>query len=319
MNLYKISLKIPGALQPDLIFFAGMKSALIRLHTAVFLWGFTGVLGRAINLNEGWLVWWRMFITTVSLWILFYFLKSIYKIALRDFLKIASIGTVLALHWLAFYGSIKYANVSIALTCLSTTGLLSAIIEPIFFRTMINLYELILGVFALAGIAIIYATNLNFSIGIYIGLISALLTVLVSVMNKKLIKGYAHQTITLYQLTGGFLGLSILLPIYNFLFPSAQKIPQHFDWLWLIVLSWCCTILTFILYINVLKKVSAFTVNLTLTLEPVYGIILAFLIYHENETLSRYFFIGFGLILIAVVLQMFRLIKEHKKLPLNPL
>ena len=296
-----------------------MKGALIRLHTAVFLWGFTGVLGRAISLNEGWLVWWRMFITAISLWILFYFLKYIRKVSLKDFLKIAAVGTVLSLHWLTFYGSIKYANVSIALTCLSTTGLLSAVIEPLFFRRKINMYELVLGVFALAGIALIYATNLSFSTGIYVGLISAVLTVLVSVMNKKLIDGYAPETITLYQLTGGFLGLSFLMPLYNYLFPSTQKIPQHLDWLWLIILSVCCTIFTFMLYINALKKVSAFTANLTLTLEPVYGIILAFIIYHENTTLSHYFFFGFGLILIAVFLQMFRLIKDQRKLPVNPL
>src|ERR1044072_3112922 len=159
-----------------------MKGALIRLHIAVFLWGFTGVLGRAITLNEGWLVWWRMFITTISLWILFYFSKRLRKISFRDFLKIAAIGTVLSLHWLTFYGSIKYANVSIALTCLSTTGLLSAIIEPAFFRRRINMYEIVLGVFALAGIALIYVTNLSYSTGIYIGRLSAVLTVLVSVM-----------------------------------------------------------------------------------------------------------------------------------------
>ena len=291
-----------------------MKDALIRLHIAVFLWGFTGVLGRTILLNEGWLVWWRMFITSVSLWLLFYFQKRIKKITFKSFLKIALIGTVLALHWLCFYGSIKYANVSIALTCLSTTGLLSAIIEPLFFRRKINVPELVLGLFALAGIALIYFTNLSYSIGIYVGLIAAILAVFVSVMNKKFTTGYAPETITLYQLTGGFLGLSLLLPLYNFLFPSIYKIPQHFDWLWLIILSWCCTILTFMLYIKALKKVSAFTVNLTLTLEPVYGIILAFVIYHENKNLSRYFFSGFGLICIAVFLQMLRLMHQNKKL-----
>lgn len=296
-----------------------MKDALVRLHTAVFLWGFTGVLGRAISLNEGWLVWWRMFITAVSLWILFYFLKRIRKISLKDFLKIAAIGTVLSLHWLCFYGSIKYANVSIALTCLSTSGLLSAIIEPIFFRRRIDASEIILGMFALGGIALIYATNLSYSIGIYVGLVAAVLTVLVSVMNKKLIHGFPAETITLYQLTGGFVGLSILLPLYNYVFPSVHNIPQHFDWLWLLILSWLCTILTFMLYINSLKKVSAFTVNLTLTLEPVYGIILAFLIYHENKTLSKYFFLGFGLIFIAVILQMFRLVKQQIKLPVDAL
>lgn len=296
-----------------------MKNALIRLHTAVFLWGFTGVLGRAINLNEGWLVWWRMFITVISLWVLFYFLKIIRKVSLKNFLKIASIGTVLSLHWLMFYGSIKYANVSIALTCLSTTGLLSAIIEPLFFRRRINMYEVALGVFALSGIALIYVTNLSYSTGIYIGLLSAVLTVLVSVMNKKLVAGYQPETITLYQLTGGFLGLSILMPLYNYLFPSIQTIPEHYDWLWLLILSWICTILTFMLYINALKKVSAFTMNLTLTLEPVYGIVLAFILFRENQSLSKYFFLGFGLILFAVCLQMFRLIKKHKKLPLTPL
>ncbi len=296
-----------------------MKSALIRLNIAVFLWGFTGVLGRAITLNEGWLVWWRMLITVISLWILFYFLKSIRKISLKDFLKIALTGTVLSLHWLTFYGSVKYANVSIALTCLSTTGLLSAVIEPLFFRRRINVYELILGLFALFGIVLIYRTNISFSTGIYIGLLSAFLIVIVSVMNKKLITGYAPETITLYQLTGGFIGLSILMPVYNLLFPGTQKLPQHFDWLWLVILSWCCTILTFILYIKALEKVSAFTSNLILTLEPVYGIILAFIIYHENKSLSNYFFLGFALILLAVLLQMFRIIKNHRKLPVDPL
>jgi len=303
----------------DLAFFATMKGTLIRLHAAVFLWGFTGVLGRAISLNEGWLVWWRMLITVISLWVLFYSLKKINRIPLKDFLKIAAIGTVLSIHWLFFYGSIKYANVSIALTCLSTTGLLSAVIEPLFFRRKINPYELALGIFALGGIALIYITNLSYSVGIFIGLLSAVFTVLVSVMNKKLITGYTAESITLYQLTGGFLGLTVLLPLYNFLFPATRMVPHQWDWLWLVILSWCCTIFTFMLYIKALRNISAFTLNLTLTLEPVYGIILAFLLYHENKTLSSSFFIGFGLILAAVFLQMLRLVKQHRRLPVNPL
>ncbi|HNP22482.1 MAG TPA: EamA family transporter [Panacibacter sp.] len=289
-----------------------MKPALIRLHIAVFLWGFTGVLGRLISLNEGWLVWWRMFITAAALWIYFFFSKQIQKISLRDFLKIASIGTILSLHWLLFYGSIKYANVSIALTCLATTGLLSAIIEPLFFRRKINSTEILLGMFALVGIAIIYVSNLQFSAGIYIGLLSALATVIVSVLNKKIVSGYAPQAITLYQLTGGFLGLTILMPLYNYLLHSNIQVPQQWDWLWLAILGIFCTVLTFILYISALKRVSAFTVNLTLTLEPVYGIILAFAVFSENKYLSHYFYIGFALILVAVVLQMRRIVKQQR-------
>ena len=289
-----------------------MKAALIRLHVAVFLWGFTGVLGRLISLNEGWLVWWRMFITAIALWIYFFFKGKIEKVSLRDFLKIASIGTILAIHWLFFYGSIKYANVSIALTCLATTGLLSAIIEPIFFRRKINAKELLLGTFALAGIVIIYFSNLQFSVGIYIGLLSAVATVIVSVLNKKIVTGFTPQSITLYQLTGGFIGLTFLMPLYNLLLHSNIQYPQQWDWFWLVLLACFCTVLTFILYIGALHKVSAFTVNLTLTLEPVYGIILAFAVYQENKYLSDYFYIGFALILIAVFLQMRRIVKEQK-------
>ena len=288
-----------------------VRSALLRMHLAVFIWGFTGVLGRAIELAEGPLVWWRMFITAVSLWILFYFFGWIKKITAKEFLKIAMIGTVLAVHWLCFYGSIKYSNVSVALTCLATSGLLSAIVEPLFFRRKINITELSLGLFALAGIAIIYFSNLSFSIGIYIGLASALFTVLVSVMNKKLVDGFSPQTICLYQLTGGFLGLSLLMPLYHYLLPSEKLLPDGSDWLWLVVLSWACTIFTFFLSIFALKRLSAFTMNLLLTLEPVYGIILAFAIYNESKDLSEYFYIGFGLILLAVVLQMRRLTRRR--------
>jgi drug/metabolite transporter (DMT)-like permease len=290
-----------------------IQAALLRMHLAVFIWGFTGVLGRAISLNEGLLVWWRLLITVITLWVVFYFLGWIRKIKRKDFFKIAAIGTVLALHWLCFYGSIKYANVSVALTCLATSGLFSAIIEPIFFRKRINAIELFLGLFALAGIAIIYFSNLKFSIGIYIGLAASLFTVLVSVMNKKLVDGHEPQTICLYQLTGGFLGLSLLMPLYNYLFPSKVMVPVGYDWLWLVILSWLCTIITFFLYIYALRRLSAFTMNLTLTLEPVYGIILAFVFYNESKDLSQYFYIGFGLILLAVILQMRRLTKQ--KLP----
>jgi drug/metabolite transporter (DMT)-like permease len=289
-----------------------MKSALIRLHAAVFLWGFTGILGRLITLNEGWLVWWRMLITAIVLWIYFFFSKQIQKVSAKNFLKIASIGTILSIHWLLFYGSIKYANVSIALTCLATTGLLSAIIEPLFFRRRIDTSELVLGTFALAGIGIIYFSNLQFSVGIYIGLLSSLATVIVSVLNKKIVGGYTPQVITLYQLTGGFLGLTILMPLYNYFLHSTVQYPRPLDWLWLFILACCCTVLTFILYIGALKKVSAFTVNLTLTLEPVYGIILAFLVFQENKYLSHYFYIGFALILIAVMLQMRRIVKQQR-------
>lgn len=279
------------------------------MHLAVFLWGFTGVLGRLITLSETWLVWWRLFITAASLWIMFFFLKQIKRLPLKSISYIAFLGTIQALHWVGFYGSIKYANVTIALTTLSTSALMAALLEPVVMKKRFDPVEIVLGFFALAGIVIIYNTHLHFSIGIVIGLIAALLTVIVSVLNKKMIDTYDPQSITLYQLTGGFIGLSILLPLYQVLFPTNSFIPATLDWLWLVLLSWVCTIFTFFLYIRSLKKVSAFTMNLTLTLEPVYGIILAFLLFKENKEMSFWFYAGFALISLSVLFHMWRILK----------
>ena len=294
-----------------------MRKALLQLHAAVFLWGFTGVLGRVITLDQTWLVWYRLLITAVSLWVLYFFLKKIRKLPLRSVFFIGCIGLTQALHWVFFYGSIKYANITIALTTLSTSALLASIIEPVFLKKRFDPAEIFLGLFAIAGIVIIYNTHLAFSIGIIIGLLSALLTVIVSVLNKKIVDRYQPEQITLYQLTGGFIGLSLLLPVYQYYFPEKHYIPQAMDWFWLVVLSWVCTIMTFFLYIRSLKKISAFTMNLTLTLEPIYGIILAFVIYHENKNLSRWFYVGFALIALAVAFHMVRLLRTSAKIKMK--
>ena len=288
-----------------------MRKALIQLNTAVFLWGFTGVLGKVIQLSETWLVWYRLLITAISLWLLYAFQKKIPRLPIRSILYIGLIGTIQALHWVCFYGSIKYSNVTISLTCLSTSALISSFLEPIVLKKRFDPIEILLGMFAIAGIAIIYNTHLQFSLGIIIGLLSALLTVIVSVMNKKMIDTYEPESITLYQLTGGFLGLTLIMPLYNFLFNIPAAAPAVMDWVWLIILSWICTIFTFFLYIRSLKSVSAFTMNLTLTLEPVYGIILAFLIFQENEMFSNWFYLGFALIVISVAFHTWRIVRKQ--------
>lgn len=287
-----------------------MKRALIQLNAAVFLWGFTGVLGRAISLDSTMLVWWRLLITMISLWVLYIIQGKPKRMPWPAIIKISLIGTILALHWVCFYASIKLANVTIALTCLSTTALLAALLEPLVLRKRFDPAEIFLGLFAIAGILVIYNTHLEFSTGIIVGLLSALLTVLVSVLNKKIVDQYRPDQITLYQLSGGFLGLTLLLPVFLYFFPGGWSVPTTMDWIWLLVLSWVCTILTFFLYIRALKKVSAFTVNLALTLEPIYGIILAFIIYKENRYLNDWFYLGFALIAIAVVFHMWRLVKK---------
>lgn len=297
-----------------------MKKALLQLNTAVFLWGFTGVLGRLITLKEFSLVWYRLLITVLSLWLLYFVLKKSVRLPLKSVLYISIVGTIQALHWVCFYGSIKYANVTIALTCLSTSALLSSLLKPLLTKKRLVITEVVLGLFAIGGIIIIYQSHLQFSTGIWVGLLSALLTVIVSVLNKKMIDDYEPHSITLYQLTGGFVGLTLLMPFAVAVLQQPLTAPLPMDWLWLVVLSWVCTILTFFLYIRSLKQVSAFTMNLLLTLEPVYGILLAFLLFKENALLSNYFYLGFGLIAVAVALHIFRLLTAARQpsAPSNP-
>jgi len=290
-----------------------MKNALIRLHIAVILWGFTGVLGQAITLDSTMLVWWRLLITTVSLWLLYALRGRLTLLPMRAILRIGGIGTLLALHWVCFYASIKLANVTIALTCLSTAALFSSVVEPLLLRRKFDPVEGVLGLFAIAGIFIIYRTNLHYSAGIAVGLLASIFTVLVSVLNKKIVDDYPGEQLALYQLSGGFVGLTLLLPLFHYFFGEAWRSPTPWDWGWLLVLSWVCTIFTYFLYIRALKKVSAFTLNLTLTLEPVYGILLAFAIYHENKDLSPWFYPGFGLIALAVVFHMAHLVRTSRE------
>jgi len=292
-----------------------MKKAFLQLHLAVFLAGFTGILGRLITLNEGLLVWYRLLISSATMWVLFLLLKKIQKISFRDILKITGVGFIAAMHWVTFYGSIKSANVSVALVCFSSVGFFTALLEPLIFKKRIDITELLLGVVVMIGIYIIFRFDPKYKIGIIIGIISAVLGSLFPILNKSLLHRVGVETLLSYELTGGFLVLTILLPFYLHYFPSNQFLPGWMNLFWLLVLSWACSVWAFQLSANALKKLSAFTVNLTYNLEPVYGILLAFVVYHENKELSRWFYIGFALIGLALAIHIILLRKNEKKIP----
>ena len=283
-----------------------MKKAFLQLHFAVFLAGFTGVLGRLITLNEGLLVWYRLFISSVTMWIIFSLTKQLQKISASDALKLAGIGFLAALHWLSFYGSIKYANVSVALVCFSATGFFTALFEPLFFRKKINLVEVMLGLIVIAGIYVIFHFDPKYKIGIILGVICAVLIAIVIILIREFVQKINSQTILTYQLTGGLITLSFIMPFYLQRFPTSYIIPNLSDWMWLLVLGWICSVLAFQFSVNALKKLTAFTVNLSFNLEPVYGILLAFIIYRENKELGWSFFVGLTLIILALGLQMWR-------------
>ena len=280
-----------------------MKKAFIQLHIAVLLAGFTGVLGKLISLNEGLLVWYRLMIAAAALWIISFFQKKFQSVSFKDILRVFAVGAIAATHWVTFYGSIKYANVSIALVCFSSIGFFTALFEPAIFKTKINKRELLLGLLAVIGVSFIFHFDPSYKTGIIIGLISAMLGGLFPILNKKLLTRIDARTITLYELSGGFLFLSLLLPVYLRLFPADHFVPTKEDLFWLLILGLFCTVLAFSFSMQALKKISAFTVNLSYNLEPLYGIALAFIIYREDKLLNFGFYIGFSLILISVTLQ----------------
>lgn len=291
-----------------------MKKAFLQLHIAVFLAGFTGILGPLIGMNEGLIVWYRLLLTAATMWVLFGWMKKIKRLPFSDILKITGVGLIAALHWVTFYGAIRYANVSVALVCFSAIGFFTALFEPLILKKRLNGTELMLGVVTIAGIYIIFRFDGQYRTGIIIGIISAMLASLFPIYNREFLKRMNVETLLTWQQTGGLLMLSVLLPFYLQRFPVTQFLPGWESLGWLLVLSWCCSVIAFQLSANALKRLSAFTVNLTYNLEPVYGIILAFALFNENKFLSKWFFIGLAIILAALVVHVWILYRQEKKL-----
>jgi drug/metabolite transporter (DMT)-like permease len=289
-----------------------MKKAFLQLHAAVLLAGFTGILGRLITLNEGLLVWYRLLITVITLWVLFFSTGKIQRISSRELLKIFGAGFIAAMHWVTFYGSIKYANISVALVCFSAIGFFTAFLEPLILKKKFSWREILLGLMVMAGIYLIFHFDPQYKTGIIIGIISALLGSMFPIFNRSFLQRHSSETVTLYELTGGLLTLSLIMPFYLKLFGADHYLPTLPDFLWLLALAWFCTVLAFQLLMNALKKISAFTVNLTYNLEPLYGILLAFVMYHENQYLGPSFYAGLAIIVLSVVLQSVRIYRQRR-------
>ncbi|MBK7763451.1 MAG: EamA family transporter [Bacteroidetes bacterium] len=277
-----------------------MKNALLKMHLAVFLWGFTGVLGRAIELSEFPLVWYRTLITAFIFLIILYFRKEFVPISRKELFRFMGIGSIIAIHWVAFYGSIKYANASIALTCLATAGIFTAFIEPIALKTKFNYKELLIGFIALIGMYCIYHFEIKYAVGIVLGIIASLLSSIFTIMNKKIVNNYPSRMVAFYEIGSGFLLLTLLAPIYMKVSPQTNFIPNTMDLVWLGVLSLCCTVWGQSLALSALKTLSSFTTVLMVNLEPVYGILLAIIFFNENQELGYGFYIGITLIALSV-------------------
>ena len=279
------------------------QKAYLYMHLSIILWGATGVLGRGIQLSEGLLVWYRMIIALVSMFVFIMYRGQSLKVDTRDLLKLIGIGTLLMIHWLFFYGSIKYSNVSITLTMLASQGLFTALLEPVLSPKKFRWDELLFSITAMLGIWMVFEVEEVYTTGIILGLLASFVGAFFNILNKDVVGRYSPVVVSFYEIAAGLVMLTLFLPFYISYFHPAKLIPSTTDWALLLVLAVFCTHATLVLSLSALRHLSAFTLNLSLNLEPIYGIALAFLIFHENKQLHRGFFIGAAIIMLSVLLE----------------
>jgi drug/metabolite transporter (DMT)-like permease len=277
-----------------------LNKNLLILHFTVFIWGFTGILGALISISAVHLVWYRVLIASVSLFLYFKFNKTGFKVDRNTFLKLIFTGALVGGHWILFFYSIKLSTVSVTLVCLSSITLFTAIFEPIFNKSRISKLEIVAGLLIIIGIILVFKFETNYTKGIITGLISALLASLFAIINSKQVKNMKAPVIAFYELAGAFLWISIyLFSTHGF---TDEMILKSSDIGYLLILGTICTSLAYVAGVSVMRELSAFRVALITNLEPVYGIIMAFVFFGDLNKMTTGFWVGAMLILSTIFL-----------------
>ena len=271
----------------------------IQLHLVIFVWGFTAILGELITLPATQLVWHRMLIAALSLFLWTRIKKIDLSLGWKPALQMIGTGAITAGHWITFFHAVKISNVSITLACLSTGAFFTSLIEPLVFRRRVKGSEMFFGLLTIAGISVIFEVTSGYEWGIFTALISSFLASTFAVINGVLAKTYRPTVITTYEMLGGVLVISIYLALTGG-FSSAMFNPPLMDWVWLIFLGVVCTAYAFIVSVSVMKVLNPYTVVLSINMEPVYGIVMAYLIFGDTEKMTLSFYAGTLLILAAV-------------------
>ena len=273
----------------------------LELHLIVFIWGFTAVLGALISIKEATMVWYRMLFAAFFIIIYFIVAKKSFLIAKAAIFKLVAVGFLIAIHWILFFKAINISNVSITLAMFSVGAFMAALLEPLFYNRKILWYEVLFGLIIIAGLYIIMQVEIQYLDGIICALFSILFGVIFTLLNGKLIQKHDSKIIALYEFLGGFVLVSLYL-IFENKFDSSFFDLSMRDFLLILVLASVCSAYAFTASVNVMKKLSPYTVMLTTNLEPVYGIFLAYFIIGGNEKMNISFYVGSAVILITVIL-----------------
>ncbi len=281
----------------------------LHLHFLVFIWGFTAILGALIHLSAIPLVWYRMLFAVLFVFLYFVLKKKSLIVDKKGLIKFLISGIIIALHWIFFFSAIKVSNVSVALVSMSTGAFFTSLIEPLFFKRRLNPLEFLFGIIIIFGLYIIFNVETKYTLGIIYGLTASFLSALFTVLNGLYIKQYRAGVLSFYQLFFGVLFITFyILVTTGFTFKEFSLTAS--DLVYLLILSSICTAYAFIVSVKIMEHLTPYTVMLTINLEPVYGIILAMIIFGEEEKMSPQFYIGAVIILITVLIN--GLIKNRK-------
>jgi len=270
------------------------------MHLIVIILGFTGVLGKLIESPSIVLVWYRMLIAALAIIIFMLFLNKSFKIKIRSILNLLGIGMVVASHWLFFFESIKVSNVSVAVVCMGTSSLFSSFLEPIFLKRKIVIRELILSLVIIFALALAMSADLNYLLGYIYGVLAAFLAALFTILNAKALKHTDALKITMFEMIGGFLFLSIYIILYSNSVSLNDFSISSEDLVYLFILGVVCTSFAFVVSVEVMKYISPFSVIMAVNLEPIYSIILALILFGDTESMRWSFYLG-ALIIICTV------------------
>lgn len=279
------------------------KKGFLLLHLSVFIAGFTGVLGRLIELDSTVLVWHRMAWASVLMALFLFVRKELKRFRWKDIVQMGGVGVLLCLHWIFFYASIKASNVSIGVVCFSLVGFFTALFEPVINKHRFSPREFLFSILTVCGVYLIFQFDTRYRLGIALGIVSSALYALFAITNQRVGKRYEAKNMLLWEMIGGLVVLSAVFPVYNALHPVDKLMPTGLDYPYMAFMVVVCTIGLCLLQIIVLQIIDAFTVNLTYNLEPVYSIILAMMIFNEYQELNFSFVLGIALIIVSVGLQ----------------
>ena len=275
----------------------------LELHFIIFLWGFTAILGKLISIPTVELVFLRTLITALALGAIIYQRGTRFRLGWRAGLSIMGVGLMIAAHWILFFTSARVASVSICLAGLATCSLWTAILEPVFTNKRVKPHEILLALLIMVGLYIIFRFEFDHAVGITMAVGSALFGSLFTIINARLAKVYPSTTISCYEMIGACIGTLLFFPLYMSFFATDGQLDFSLgmnDWLFLLVLTLACTVYAYTAAVRLMQKITAYAMNLTVNLEPVYGILLAWFIFDEDKQLSMGFYYGAGVILLSV-------------------